>query len=976
MFEDISINLAASVIYDFGKAIVHAANKTEAVQLARKQLGMSKALHDFPDRYVEALVELRFEQKPPVVLDFFRAEEIMAAFYAYYYGPVESRGDDKKHQIALNRCTTFLKQKYPHTPTGIDISAEIDHFWQVFRQKVQESRTVKEVEIHLKLEELTAAYTDMATAWQELQAWLVQKNAEQIEVGGQVFSVGSEQAQEVLRAEVERAISIVNSKNVLVDSKATAGRDLHIGDKQEVHHHYVDKKIPRNLTNPPFDPPVFLGREEELVAVHNRLFGGDDFLMLVNGQGGMGKTSFAAKYWKNYQHEYQHRAFFFVATGIENALLGIAPVLGVGFPDVMPGRERLVILLQHISELDRPCLIVLDNANDADDLDAHYSLLRSCSNCHLLITSRLSALRESPTHPIGALSDALALELFQRHYLQHSAADDALFFGIFRAVGGNTLVVEILAKNLRTINANEAFYPLEALLADLQAKGLLRLTEQARIQVDWQNLAKSTPEQIISAMYDLRPLAPKALALLSAFAVLPAEDIAYTLLKTLLAPTDARAFSQLLTDLHQTGWIEKTDIDGHPHYKCNPVVQEMVRVKNEGLLADCEWLIAKLNEKLVYEPSSGHLIHATYEEAAVFAHYAEAVVLGIAISNRNLGVLCERIGRYHTATGNLARAYFLQEKKLAISQALLAAEPDNAYSKNELAISYTNLGDTHMALGDLPQALTFFEERFRLGKELHEAYPQNVSFKNGLAVSYAKLGGTYTALGDLPRALTFFEKDIELSKELYEAYPQNVGYKNGLAISYEKLGETHTALGDLPRALTFFEERSRLGKELHEAFPQNVVFKNGLAVSYSKLSETHYALGNLPMALIFLEQWFRLGKELHETFPQNVEFKFNYANCLSYLGQLHIRISGGQKAKDYIEKAYQLYSELYSKTQIPKYYQRKRELEMLLSINSGCLSILTLIVKMLMKVPLIRKTLKKWTDEARKEIAEEFKENH
>jgi CO dehydrogenase nickel-insertion accessory protein CooC1 len=50
--------------------------------------------------------------------------------------------------------------------------------------------------------------------------------------------------------------------------------------------------------------------------------------MLVNGQGGTGKTSFAAKYWKKYHDEYKHRAFLFVGNGIENALLSIASELG------------------------------------------------------------------------------------------------------------------------------------------------------------------------------------------------------------------------------------------------------------------------------------------------------------------------------------------------------------------------------------------------------------------------------------------------------------------------------------------------------------------------------------------------------------------------------------------------------------------------------------------------------------------------
>jgi hypothetical protein len=41
-----------------------------------------------------------------------------------------------------------------------------------------------------------------------------------------------------LRAEVERAISIVNSKNVLNQSNITAGGNVNIGDHREEHHHH------------------------------------------------------------------------------------------------------------------------------------------------------------------------------------------------------------------------------------------------------------------------------------------------------------------------------------------------------------------------------------------------------------------------------------------------------------------------------------------------------------------------------------------------------------------------------------------------------------------------------------------------------------------------------------------------------------------------------------------------------------------
>lgn len=123
---------------------------------------------------------------------------------------------------------------------------------------------------------------------------------------------------------------------------------MSIGDKY--YHYYGERKIPRLLITPPFIPPVFIGRDEELREVHDRLFGGQNLLLLVNGQGGIGKTSFAAKYWELYQDKYCHLAFVYVGGGIAEALLStVAPALELDFPDQMPTLQRfkqLIFLLQ------------------------------------------------------------------------------------------------------------------------------------------------------------------------------------------------------------------------------------------------------------------------------------------------------------------------------------------------------------------------------------------------------------------------------------------------------------------------------------------------------------------------------------------------------------------------------------------------------------------------------------------------------
>ncbi len=357
----------------------------------------------------------------------------------------------------------------------------------------------------------------------------------------------------------------------------------------------------------------------------------------MNGQGGIGKTSFAAKYWELYQDKYCHLAFVYVGGGIAEALLStVAPALELDFPDTMPTLQRFEQLIFFVANLQKPCLLVLDNANDASDLEKIYPLLGRCTNFHLLITSRLAEFEETASYAVGALKEQFPLELFKKYYPRHQEAENELFWGIFHAVGGNTLVLEILAKNLREINQDETFYPLSQLLADLQSKGLLQLSEQAKVKVHWQGFEKTEPEQIIQALYDLHPLETDELALLSNLAVLPPENIPYTTLKSLLQPENARQFSDTLTRLFRKGWIEKGENDGVTYYKTSPVVQEIVRRKTPGLRAACKVLVGALNEKLKYEFGTGHLLNVTYAEALHFAWYAEAVFSNLPEPDWNL----------------------------------------------------------------------------------------------------------------------------------------------------------------------------------------------------------------------------------------------------------------------------------------------------------------------------------------------------
>ncbi|QHI39342.1 hypothetical protein IMCC3317_47520 [Kordia antarctica] len=671
---------------------------------------------------------------------------------------------------------------------------------------------------------------------------------------------------------------------------------------------YGGKKIPKALGRFPVSPNVFIGRENSTKQIHEKLSSdvNQHLLLLVNGKGGIGKTTLASQYYFEYSEYYKHLIWLVSETGIKDAIMSLALSLDIRFQDNMAQLQKIREIIRVISTLKRPVLIIIDNANSLEDLDESYQILRQFHNTHILLTSRIEKYEDIATHKVAHLDEKTANRLFKHYYKAFKEEEQELLDAVLKAIGYNTLIIELLAKNLNKFNTDlRAHYPLQKLLKDIQKKGVLAISKSKKVRSDYK-LLPATPEAIISTMYDISELSEAEKQILSIFAVLPATSIPLNDLEQFLPSIEE--LDIVLLELSQKGWIDYDK--AFQSFKTNPIISEIVRVQNKDRLEDDTLsLVNLLINMLDYELGIGH-IEGDFEEIKKVVSYAETFVYNFEVLNHNKTVVFERVGNFYKTYGNLDKALQFLEAYSKLAKELSESNPTNIDFKNSLAISYSKLGAIYTTLGNLDKALQFFEDEVKLFEELSENHPSDVVFKNGLAISYLKLGVTHTALGNLNKALAFFEDEVKLFEELSENHPSHVGFKNGLAVSYEKLGETHTTLGNLEKALVLFEDEVKLFEELSESHPNNVGFKNGLAVSYSKLGETHKALGNLDKALAFFEEYLELTKELSESHPSHVGFKNGLAVSYSKLGVTHTALGNLEKALAFIETYSKLRKEL------------------------------------------------------------------
>ena len=670
---------------------------------------------------------------------------------------------------------------------------------------------------------------------------------------------------------------------------------------------YNGKKIPKPLGAIPATPALFIGRDNSTKEIHEELNKNDHLLLLVNGQGGIGKTTLASQYYFEYAAHYSHLIWLVSENGIKEAIVSLALSLDIVFAKNLTEPQRLNEVVRVVLGLNKPVLLIIDNANNIADLDENFQLLRKFHNVHILITSRINNYEQIATYKVKHLSKKYANELFKRHFKSFKSEEQGLLDALLEAIGYNTLVIELLAKNLSEFNtAIKEHYPLEKLLKDIQEKGVLAISKSTEINADYK-LEKSKPEDIIRTMYNVSHLSENEKYILSIFAVLPATAMPFHYLEQFLPKIGE--LDRVLLKLSQKGWIEYDE--KHKIFKTNPIISEIAREQNKDRIEKDTWsLLLFLIDKLKYELGGGH-IEGDFDEIKKLVLYAETFANNFEILNHNKSVLFERLGNFYQTYGNLDRALQFYEDETKLFEELSESHPSNVGFKNGFAISYSKLGNTHSSLGNLETALQFYEDYLNLRKELYESHPSNISFKNGLAVSYSKLGNTHTSLGNLETALQFYEDETELFEELFESDPNNVDFKNGLAISYEKLGNTHTSLGNLEAALQFYEDETELFEELYESHPSNVGFKNGLAVSYEKLGDTHTSLGNLEIALQFYEDDLKLTKELSESHPTNVHFKNGLGISYFKLGSLFVdELNDKKKGISLLKKAETIFKEL------------------------------------------------------------------
>ncbi len=482
--------------------------------------------------------------------------------------------------------------------------------------------------------------------------------------------------------------------------------------------------VPKVLTSklPRLSNSKIIGREEELASLHLRLFDSKQVL-LVNGMGGIGKTTLAQVYVDTYWDEYAHIAWIVhLSDDIKESFInteGLLDTLSVKNDAGMQSGELFSATISSFNKItDAPNLLVIDNAQAS--LSDIYDYLPKQPNWHILVTSR-EIIDKFDIQEIGFLSEDKAIELFLLHYKRNDIPHEKIV-SLVNLVELHTLTIEILAKSAQrqhfTIGQLE-----HAIESDLKAN----------ITVAHQGKKIDRITSYLCSIFKMENLSDNELWLLKQFACMPPEYIAFDTAKSYIAPEDVskqEVFPETIALLCDKGWLlanNETD-----SYKLHRILAEVVRKQVIITVEDIAPLLNSISGLLAIDQTKDNPV-----DKFPFIPYGKSIEAAFTDSDHNeIGTLQNNLAIVLQDLGDYAGA------KELLKKAMTADEKNFGPEHPATAVRYSNLALVLQALGDYTGALKLSEKSVEIFINVLPAEHPNirtaVSIRNSIKADIAK----------------------------------------------------------------------------------------------------------------------------------------------------------------------------------------------------------------------------------------------
>ena len=536
---------------------------------------------------------------------------------------------------------------------------------------------------------------------------------------------------------------------------------------------------------PKHDGKVF-GRDAQVKKIRER-FQKKQPVLLVNGIGGIGKSTVAMHYCAEFGDAYTHIAWLQLADAqyanpqkdkqarrsLLKAFGDVTLLQNLELPlDHGLDEEKLFqVVLAKLGNLKPQVLLVLDNANDASEIQQYKHALLA-TNADVLFTSRTQPelWHEHDCLRIDQLPIDEAWELFRTFYTR-PADETAVKAFLETKLHCHTLLMQLVAKVAQARNL-----PFAKLEAKYKTLKMAERTIQQHIETTFQELSAldEAPRKVLRSFTLLPPNRPISAELLAQ-----------------LTQTEEEATETYLGALVAQGWLDTTRLEaGGMLYAIHPLIHETAT----------RLLPLSLEEAMPFVEEVATLIHYsnvdpthnlfTIAQNQDLAEFLLALPILQNTDAPEVSYLKDRLASLYEHFGQYKIAAKLGEE--ALDSAIKHFGQDHP----KVAVSQSNLANVYGSLGRYAEAASLLEAALASDlKQFGQDHPTVAVRQSNLANVYSDLGRYDKAAGLLERAL---DSDI---KQFGQDHPTVAVDQSNLANVYGDLGRYAEAAGLLETAL-------------------------------------------------------------------------------------------------------------------------------------------------------------------------------
>jgi len=661
-------------------------------------------------------------------------------------------------------------------------------------------------------------------------------------------------------------------------------------------------KTPTQLTSK-LGKDTIIGRAKELHEI-DTLLKKSSSLLLINGIGGIGKSTIASYYLHSQKDKLDYYGFF---DGLDSFTSELREPLNL---QQEKEKEAFIEALSKLRNLKGNKLLVFDDVKEIEENQDKIEKILALkdSGYKILLTSR-EEIEDIEQYYLDVLSLADAKELFNSIY---KVEDEVLLEEILGYLDYHAFFVEMTAK---TLKSKSTLTP--EIIKDKFENGEFSTIKRKR---------KESFNDYLNELFSFDELDDEEILILKQLSVLPSIEIEFEELEyilnmskqnnnegvILLQRKNSEDFEEILKYLSEKGWISSINNS----YKLHQIVKEYILSFHRPIFEEIE-IVLDVYYILLYNVHDIEIAMSLKDKIKYFESLSKILKL-LNTKNENVAYFFARLGLIYQHINNYKQAELNYLRTLDIDKKIFGEINFNtATSYNNLATLYMDMGVYEKVEFFLLRSLEIREELFGLTHpdtansyhNLADLYmlegkytkAENLYLKVlsvlkdtnlNIAITYNNLAELYRAEGKYGKAEPLYKKAIKIREKL-----QGINHPD-IATNYNNLGLLYYSIKQYKKAKSLYEKALRIQeKVLGVNHPTT-------ASTYNNLASLYEAIGNNKKAEIFYLKDLKINEEVLGS--EHLTTAESYHNFGSFLCDK----KSFKKALPYISKSIKIWEKI------------------------------------------------------------------